>query len=87
VNIGLRVLSGGEAAIVNNEGERVVLESSVASPPGSTLEVERDGLVVRVKVRSCRRDPSGAARPFRIEGRLVSFDNAARKRLFGATEE
>ncbi|HET7545492.1 MAG TPA: hypothetical protein VFK05_36745 [Polyangiaceae bacterium] len=78
----LRIQSGGEAAIVENSGDFVVVRSSVASPPGSTLSMKHGELAVLVKVRGCKRLPERPL-PFRIEGRLVSFTRAAREALFG----
>jgi len=79
----LSIASGGEAAIVENQGDYVVVRSSVASPPGSTLSLKHGELPVLVKVRGCKR--LDGELPFRIEGRLVSFTRAAREALFGST--
>jgi len=79
----LSIASGGEAAIVENQGDYVVVRSSVASPPGSTLSLKHGELPVQVKVRACKR--LDGELPFRIEGRLVSFTRAAREALFGST--
>ena len=79
----LSIASGGEAAIVENQGDYVVVRSSVASPPGSTLSLKHGELPVQVKVRGCKR--LDGELPFRIEGRLVSFTRAARDALFGST--
>jgi len=79
----LSIASGGEAAIVENQGDYVVVRSSVASPPGSTLSLKHGELTVLVKVRGCKR--LDGELPFRIEGRLVSFTRAARDALFGST--
>jgi len=79
----LSIASGGEAAIVENQGDYVVVRSSVASPPGSTLSLKHGELPVLVKVRGCKR--LDGELPFRIEGRLVSFTRAARDALFGST--
>ena len=86
MNVPLLVVSGGEAAIVENQGDHVVLRSSVASPPGSTLSLKHGELPVLVKVRGCRR-LAEAELPFRIEGRLVSFTRLAREALFGQANE
>jgi hypothetical protein len=82
VNVPLSIVNGGEAAIVENQGDHVVVRSSVASPPGSTLSMKHGELSVLVKVRGCKRLPESQL-PFRIEGRLVSFTRAAREALFG----
>ena len=82
MNVPLSIVNGGEAAIVENQGDHVVVRSSVASPPGSTLSMRHGELSVQVKVRGCKR-LAEAGLPFRIEGRLVSFTRAARETLFG----
>ena len=82
MNVSLSIVSGGEAAIVENQGDHVVVRSSVASPPGSTLSMKHGELAVLVKVRGCKRLAESQL-PFRIEGRLVSFTRAARDALFG----
>ena len=83
MNVPLSIVSGGEAAIVENQGDHVTVRSSVASPPGSTLSMKHGELSVLVKVRGCKRLDENEL-PFRIEGRLVSFTRAAREALFGA---
>jgi len=82
MNVSLSIANGGEAAIVENHGDHVVVRSSVASPPGSTLHMKHGELAVLVKVRGCKRLAEDAL-PFRIEGRLVSFTRVARDALFG----
>lgn len=83
MNVPLSIVNGGQAAIVENQGDHVVVRSSVASPPGSTLSMKHGELSVQVKVRGCKRLPEEQL-PFRIEGRLVSFTRAAREALFGS---
>jgi len=82
MNVPLTIVTGGEAAIVENQGDHVVVRSSIASPPGSTLSMRHGELPVLVKVRGCKRLEESQL-PFRIEGRLVSFTRAARETLFG----
>ena len=82
MNVPLTIESGGAAAIVEIQGDHVVVRSSVASPPGSTLSMKHGDLPVQVKVRGCKRLGEEQL-PFRIEGRLVSFTRAAREALFG----
>lgn len=82
MNVPLTIVSGGEAAIVGNQGDHVVVRSSIASPPGSTLTMKHGELPVLVKVRGCKRLAESQL-PFRIEGRLVSFTRGARDALFG----
>ena len=83
MNVALSIVSGGEAAIVENNGDHVVVRSSVASPPGSTLSMKHADFSVLVKVRGCKKLAESEL-PFRIEGRLVSFTRAAREALFGS---
>jgi hypothetical protein len=56
----LRLKRGGDAFILEHQGDFVVVASTAPSPPGSTLEAEHVGgarsVPVRVKVRGCRRD-------------------------------
>lgn len=82
MNVPLGIVTGGEAAIVENQGDQVTVRSSVASPPGSTLSMRHGEVSVLVKVRGCKKLEDGEL-PFRIEGRLVSFTRADREALFG----
>ena len=82
MNVRLTLAAGGDAAIVENQGDHVVLHSSAPSPPGSTLALKHGELRLLVKVRGCKR-LNEADLPFRIEGRLVSFTRAAREVVFG----
>lgn len=82
MNVPLTIAGGGQAAIVENQGDYVVVRASVASPPGSTLSMAFGDLAVQVKVRGCKRLAESQL-PFRIEGRLVSFTRAARDAMFG----
>jgi hypothetical protein len=82
LHVPLTLANGGAAAIVENQGDHVVVRSSVPSPPGSTLALGQPGLSVQVKVRGCKRVTEDEL-PFRIEGRLVSLTRAGREQLFG----
>ena len=86
MNVRLFLAAGGEAAIVENDGDHVTVRCSVASPPGSTLALVHEGLNVQVKVRGCKRlaEPD---LPFKIEGRLVSLTRAGREQLFGQADK
>jgi hypothetical protein len=88
----LELLGGGALRVERVEGERVVLESARAFPPGSTLEFRAaaadtqaseeaaaQAVVFKVKVRGCRRVENSDH--FRIEGRFVSLSRAARELL------
>ena len=83
MNVPLTLVNGGEAAIVENQGDHVTLRCSVASPPGSTLTMKHGEIPVLVKVRGCKRLAESEL-PFRIEGRLVSFTRAQRDVVFGS---
>ncbi len=82
VHVPLTLTNGGAAVIVENQGDHVVVRSSMPSPPGSTLALSQQGLSLQVKVRGCKRVAEDDL-PFRIEGRLVSLTRAAREQLFG----
>lgn len=83
---------GGDAFIVEHSGgaqeDFVTLASSAPSPPGSTVEAVFTGprsVVVRVKVRGCRKEPLPDGRDgFRIEGRFVSLTRSDREILFAS---
>ena len=88
----LELLLGGALRVAQIDGDRVVVESARAFPPGSTLEFrlaagakdERDGaaadaVIFKIKVRGCRRAQNSDA--FRIEGRFVSLSRTARELL------
>jgi hypothetical protein len=83
---------GGDAFIVEHDGDFVVLASSAPSPPGSTVEATHVGgarsVTVRVKVRGCRRErlPDGRE-GFRIDGRFVSLTRGDREVLFASPVE
>ena len=82
MTVTLELVRGGTADVVETDGDRVVLSSTVAAPPGSSLEGEwtAAGTRVRIKVRGCRREQSTGER-FRIEGRFVNLGRAQRARL------
>jgi hypothetical protein len=86
VNVPLTLAAGGAAAIIHADGDHVLVASSASSPPGSTLQASHDGLQIAIKVRGCTRDESAAPLVFRIEGRLVNFNRAAREKLFPGAE-
>ena len=80
----LELVRGGTAAVLEVNGEHVVVLSSLASPPGSPLETKLDTGTLRIKVRSCQKvEPDDAGRAFRIEGRFVSLTRAQRDALSG----
>ena len=80
----LELVRGGTAAVLEVNGEHVVVLSSLSSPPGSPLEAKLDAGTLRIKVRSCQKvEPDDAGRTFRIEGRFVSLTRAQRDTLAG----
>jgi hypothetical protein len=88
----LQLKRGGDAFVVEAQGDFVTLASVLPSPPGSTVEASHaapvGGITVRVKVRGCRRHPLPDGRDgFRIEGRFVSLTRTEREALFGSQNE
>ena len=93
----LSLPGGGEAEVVETDGARAVLVTSVPYPPGATLVGEGDGQLgaCTLKVQRCRREPrsdaplAGAPAPgeprprFRVEGRWVNLSRRQRERLLG----
>ena len=80
--IELELSGGGRARLLETDGQRIVLSSTRALPPGATLDALFDGFGYKIKVKSCRREP-GDALTYRIEGRLVNLARTARERLLG----
>jgi hypothetical protein len=91
-HVPLLLKRGGEAFIVEHQGDFVVLAATAPSPPGSTVEATHTGgvrsVTVRVKVRGCRQAdlPDGRA-GFRIDGRFVSLTRGDREVLFASLPE
>jgi hypothetical protein len=78
----LELVRGGSAAVLEVNGEHVVVQSSRSSPPGSPLEALLEGTTLRIKVRSCRQvEEDDAGRAYRIDGRLVSLTRVQREAL------
>jgi hypothetical protein len=71
---------GGEARLLETDGDHVTLESTRAFPPGSPLvaRAEGTGETYRIKVRGSQRTGDGV---FRVEGRFVNLSRPARDRL------
>lgn len=72
---------GGEADLLEIEGERVKLRSTASAAPGTPLEgalCAGSGKAFRVKVGRCRREAEGG---FLIEGRLVDANRELRAEL------
>lgn len=73
---------GGEADLLEIEGERVKLRSTSAAAPGQPLDGALrggSGKALRVKVARCRRSEDGET--FVIEGRLVDAGRELRAEL------
>lgn len=88
----LELKRGGDAFIVESSGDFVTLASVLSSPPGSTVEATHAlgsrSVIVRVKVRGCRRASLPDGRDgFRIEGRFVSLTRSDREILFASHSE
>jgi len=80
--IELALERGGQALVLETDGERVSVLAPEASPPGSTLAATLDGAALSIKVRGCRRtEPDASGRAFRIDGRFVSLSRALREKL------
>jgi hypothetical protein len=75
----LRWNKGGDANFVTQDGDRVTLDSSLSSPPGSLIDgtLVNGGDAIRIKVRGCKRD----GERFRIEGRIIDASRDLRERL------
>lgn len=81
---------GGEAAIIELDGDRVRLHSTASAAPGARLDgaLLSTGTAIRLKVARCRlRPPQGpgaeapGARLFEIEGRLLDATREVRAEL------
>ena len=76
----IRWAKGGDANIVALDGDRVTLDSSLSSPPGSLFEgvLVNDGGTIRIKVRGCKKSDGER---FRIDGRILDASRDLRTRL------
>lgn len=72
---------GGQGRLIETDGERVSVQSSLAAAPGTPLEGEFEGVTYRIKVRSCRRQGDEAELPFRIEGHFQNLTREQRARV------
>lgn len=82
----LRLAAGGEAVVLETDGNVVTLHSTLSAPPGMPLEgTSPDGQKYTVKVRGSRRDgDDGDGKPrFLVEGRWVNLSRAQRLTLVG----
>jgi hypothetical protein len=74
---------GGEASVLETDGDRITLESTRAFPPGAPLTAYAEGVTApyRVKVRGSRRISDTH---FRVEGRLVNLSRGEREQLLAS---
>lgn len=75
------LVRGGVAFIERADGNHVVVDVGMASPPGSTVELLVANAPLGVKVRSCRRLPDVEPARFRVEGRWISLSRVQREAL------
>ncbi len=74
----VRWTKGGDANLVTLDDDRVTLDSSLSSPPGSLVDgALATGEAIRVKVRGCKRE----GERFRIEGRVIDLSRDLRAKL------
>jgi hypothetical protein len=75
----IRWAKGGDAVIVAIDGDRVTVDSSLSSPPGSLIDgtLLNGGDAIRIKVRGCKKREER----FRIEGRILDASRDLRARL------
>jgi hypothetical protein len=75
----IRWAKGGDAVIVAIDGDRVTVDSSLSSPPGSLIDgtLLNGGDAIRIKVRGCKKHEDR----FRIEGRILDASRDLRARL------
>jgi hypothetical protein len=74
-------IDGGEAEVVETDGDRVLMRSTRSAPPGSPLRatVSIEGLIaVSVKVHGCKKAEGGA---FMIHGRWVNLTKEVRAQI------
>jgi hypothetical protein len=75
---------GGEAEVVESDGDRITLLSTTPHPPGQPLSAKTlEGVAYHVKVRGCQRQPAPSAL-FRIDGRLFNLEREPRDHLLQA---
>ncbi len=77
---------GGTAVLQRTDGHYATWLSTAAAPPGTPLSGTSDqGLLLQLKVRSCRRISEEPAQ-YAIEGRFFNLQRAERESLV-STEE
>jgi hypothetical protein len=81
VSLKLAWIDGGQAEVVETDGQRVVVLSSRAAAPGQPLIAAvalGSATQVRLKVQGCRREADGQ---FRIHGRWLDLTRATREEI------
>jgi hypothetical protein len=76
----IRWAKGGDANLVAVDGERVTVDSSLSSPPGSLIDgtLLNGGDAIRIKVRGCKKKDGER---FVIEGRILDASRDLKTRL------
>ncbi|HYO94218.1 MAG TPA: hypothetical protein VER33_06885 [Polyangiaceae bacterium] len=77
----LTLRRGGSVKLVACSADRVTLETSFASPPGSTVELLLLDAPLSVKVKRCQRTMLPDRTVFLIEGRWVTLSREQREAL------
>ncbi|WP_437736700.1 hypothetical protein [Sorangium sp. So ce1335] len=80
---------GGEAELVELDGDRARLRSTASAAPGARVEgsLRSSGTAIRVKVARCRLippapgEPAPAERVYELEGRLIDATREVRAEL------
>lgn len=79
--LALSWVDGGEAEVLETDGQRVVVLSTRAAAPGQPLTARAamaSAAQVRVKVQGCKREADGR---FRIHGRWLDLTRAMRDEI------
>ncbi len=78
---------GGSAQFVALDDDRVTLDSTTSSAPGSRIDgLFDDGTALRVKVHRCRRAPQGEGPArFTIDARLLDASRGVRELIVRLT--
>jgi hypothetical protein len=73
------LVNGASARVTLSDGDRTTIESTISSPPGSTLRGQIEGISCefQLKVRSCRK----TGEKFTIDGRVINASRQMRETL------
>lgn len=77
----LELVRGGRAVVHQCDTERVGLELTFPSPPGSSVELRVAGAIASAKVRGCRRVEASDPPRFIVEARWVNLSRAQKAAL------